>query len=143
MNIENKIKLNAFTNDDLKIFSYLCQDAILSHNEFFFDKDQELFIATFSRYCWEKENNNNNNDDDIINYRVISGLQIKHVKELSYNKLNSNMPFLNLLAISYKKKKITLNFSSSVDFVLECKKIEAYLEDIDIPWPTKLKPEHK
>mgnify|MGYP003689629979 CR=1 FL=1 len=141
MDVENKIKLNAFGKDDLKIFSYLCQDAILSKDEFYFDKDQELFIATFSRYCWEKEDivNINNN----INYRVISGLQIKNVQKVSYNKLNSNIPFLNLLAISYKKKKITLHFSSSVEFVIECKKIEVYLEDIDVPWPTKLKPEHE
>ena len=141
MNIENKIKLNAFCNDDLKIFSYLCQDAILSQDEFFFDKKQELFIATFSRYCWEKVEIINNPNK--INYRVISGLQIKHIKKVSYNSLNLDVPFLNLLAISYKKKKITLHFSSSVEFVLECNKIEAYLEDIDIPWPTKLKPEHK
>ena len=141
MNIENKIKLNAFSNNDLKIFSYLCQDAILSQDEFYFDKDQELFISTFSRYCWEKEELTNNTNN--INYRVISGLQIKHVKKASYIKLDSSVPFLNLLAISYKKKKITLHFSSSVEFILECEKIEAYLEDIDIPWPTKLKPEHK
>ena len=141
MDVENKIKLNAFGKDDLKIFSYLCQDAILSQDEFYFDKDQELFISTFSRYCWEKEELTNNTNN--INYRVISGLQIKHVKKASYIKLNSSVPFLNLLAISYKKKKITLHFSSSVEFVLECEKIEAYLEDIDIPWPTKLKPEHK
>ena len=141
MNIENKIKLNAFSNDDLKIFSYLCQDAILSQDEFFFDKDNELFITTFSRYCWEKGEITNGNNN--INYRVISGLQIKHVKKVFYKKLNSGIPFLNLLTISHKKNKITLQFSSSVEFVLECKKIEAYLEDIDIPWPTKLKPEHK
>ena len=141
MDVENKIKLNAFGNDDLKIFSYLCQDAILSQDEFYFDKDQELFIATFSRYCWEKEETTTVENN--INYRVISGLQIKHVKKASYIKLNSSVPFFNLLAISYKKKKITLHFSSSVEFVLECEKIEAYLEDIDIPWPTKLKPEHE
>ena len=141
MNYENKIKLNAFTNDDLKILSYLCQDAILSNEEFFYDKDQELFIATFSRYCWEKEKNINNESN--INYRVISGFQIKYVKKVSYKKLNSSIPFLNLLAISYKSKKIILHFSSSIEFVLECDKIEVYLEDIDIPWPTKLKPEHK
>ena len=98
MNYENKIKLNAFTNDDLKILSYLCQDAILSNEEFFFDKDQDLFIATFSRYCWEKEKNINT--ESKINYRVISGFQIKHVKKISYKKLNSSIPFLNLLAIS-------------------------------------------
>ena len=85
MNYENKIKLNAFTNDDLKILSYLCQDAILSNEEFFFDKDQDLFIATFSRYCWEKEKNINSESN--INYRVISGFQIKHVKKISYKKL--------------------------------------------------------
>ena len=79
MDVENKIKLNAFSNDDLKIFSYLCQDAILSQDEFYFDKDQELFIVTFSRYCWEKEELTNNTNN--INYRVISGLQIKHVKK--------------------------------------------------------------
>ena len=141
MNYENKIKLNAFTNDDLKILSYLCQDAILSSEEFFFDKDQDLFIATFSRFCWEKEKNINTESN--VNYRVISGIQIKHVKKISYKKLNSSIPFLNLLAISYKSKKITLHFSSSIEFVLECDKIEVYLEDIDIPWPTKLKPEHK
>ena len=141
MTIENKIKLNAFGDDDLKIFSYLCQDAILSQDEFFFDQEQQLFIATFSRYCWEKEKVTNTPNN--INYRVISGLQIKYVKKVSYNKLNYNIPFLNLLAISYKKKKIILHFSSDVEFVLECKKIEAYLEDIDIPWPTKFKPEHK
>jgi len=141
MNYKNKIKLNAFTNVDLKILSYLCQDAILSSEEFFFDKDQDLFIATFSRFCWEKEKNINTESN--VNYRVISGIQIKHVKKISYKKLNSSIPFLNLLAISYKSKKITLHFSSSIDFVLECDKIEVYLEDIDIPWPTKLKPEHK
>ena len=141
MDVENKIKLNAFSNDDLKIFSYLCQDAILSQDEFFFDKNEHSFVATFSRYCWEKEEITNNINK--INYRVISGLQIKHVKKVYYKKLNYGVPFLNLLTISHKKNKITLHFSSSVEFVLECEKIEAYLEDIDIPWPTKLKPEHE
>ena len=56
-----------------------------------------------------KDTNGNNN----INYRVISGLQIKHVKKVFYKKLNSGIPFLNLLTISYKKNKITLHFSSS------------------------------
>ena len=55
MDVENKIKLNAFGNDDLKIFSYLCQDAILSKDEFFYDNEKNMFVATLSRYCWEKD----------------------------------------------------------------------------------------
>jgi len=50
---------------------------------------------------------------------------------------------LNLLLISYKNKKITLHFSSSVKIILIIDKVFGVLEDIDIPWPTKLKPNHK
>ena len=139
MQVENEIRLTASNMKDLKVFSYLCQDAILSKDEFFFDEGKQIFIATLSRYCWEKEEINNN----CISYRVISGLQIKSVESISYNSLNSDIPFLNLLAISYKNKKITLHFSMSIEIILNCKKIDALLEDIDLPWPTKLKPEHQ
>ena len=138
MQVENEIRLTASNMKDLKVFSYLCQDAILSKDEFFFDEDKQIFIATLSRYCWEKEENNNS-----VSYRVISGLQIKSVESISYNSLNSDISFLNLLAISYKNKKITLHFSMSIEIILNCKKIDALLEDIDLPWPTKLKPEHQ
>ena len=139
MQVENEIRLTASKIKDLKVFSYLCQDAILSKDEFFFDKDKEIFIATLSRYCWEKEGKNNNSSS----YRVISGLQIKSVESIYYNSLNSDISFLNLLAISYKNKKITLHFSMSIEIILNCKKIDALLEDIDLPWPTKLKPDHQ
>ena len=139
MFVENGIRLTAFNIKDLKVFSYLCQDAILSKDEFFFDEGKQIFIATLSRYCWEKEGKNNNSSS----YRVISGLQIKSVESIYYNSLNSDISFLNLLAISYKNKKITLNFSMSIEIILNCKKIDALLEDIDLPWPTKLKPKHQ
>ena len=138
MQVENEIRLTASNMKDLKVFSYLCQDAILSKDEFFFDEGKQIFIATLSRYCWEKEERNNNS----VSYRVISGLQIKSVESISYNSLNSDIPFLNLLDISYKNKNITLHFSMSTEIILKCKKIDALLEDIDLPWPTKLKPEH-
>ena len=139
MQVENEIRLTASNMKDLKVFSYLCQDAILSKDEFFFDEGKQIFIATLSRYCWEKEGKNNNSSS----YRVISGLQIKSVESIYYNSLNSDISFLNLLAISYKNKKITLHFSMSIEIILNCKKIDALLEDIDLPWPTKLKPDHQ
>ena len=55
MSIENKIRLNALNNDDLKIFSFLCQDAIISKEEIFYDKTKNLFVATLTRYCWEQQ----------------------------------------------------------------------------------------
>ena len=139
MSIENKIRLNAFNNDDLKIFSFLCQDAIISKEEFFYDETKKIFVATLTRYCWEKQELNDKN----INYRVVSGLQIKNVDNVEYINFKSKMSFYNLLAITYEKAQIILNLSMSSKIKLDCKKINAVIEDIDIPWPTKLKPLHK
>ena len=139
MSIENKIRLNAFNNDDLKIFSFLCQDAIISKEEFFYYETKKMFVATLTRYCWEKQELNDKN----INYRVVTGLQIKNVDNVEYINFKSKMSFYNLLAITYEKAKIILNLSMSSKIKLDCKKINAIIEDIDIPWPTKLKPLHK
>jgi len=139
MSFENKIRLNAFNNDDLEIFSFLCQDAIISKEEIFYDKAKKMFVATLTRFCWEQQNLNNKN----INYRVITGLQIRNVKKVEYINFKLKIPFYNLLAITYEKENIILNLSMSSKIKLNCKKINAIIEDIDIPWPTKLKPLHK
>ena len=143
MTVENKIKLTAVSNEDIKIFSYLCQDAIISKDELLFDKKEKMFLATLSRYCWEKLEDNKLKEKD-VNYRVVSGLRITNVTDVNYINFSKalDMEFLNLLAISYKDKKITLHFSLSVEIVLILDNVFAVLEDIDIPWPTKLKPEH-
>jgi hypothetical protein len=143
MNVQKKIKLTALTCEDLKIFSYLCQDAIISKDELLFDKKENLFLATLSRYCWEKLEDNKIKEKD-VNYRVVSGLRITNVIDVNYINFSKvlEMEFLNLLAISYKDKKITLHFSLSLEIVLILNDVFAVLEDIDIPWPTRLKPEH-
>ena len=143
MTVENKIKLTAVSNEDIKIFSYLCQDAIISKDELLFDKKEKMFLATLSRYCWEKLEDNKLKEKN-VNYRVVSGLRITNVADVNYINFSKalEMEFLNLLAISYKDKKITLHFSLSVEIVLILDDVFAVLEDIDIPWPTKLKPEH-
>ena len=141
MTIDKKIKLLASTEYDLDIISHLCQDAILSKEEFFFDKEKKLFVATLSRYCWEKEGDRINKDDKVY-YRVVCGLQIKNVIAFNYKNYNNKCSFFNLLAITYKQNKIFLQFSKSMEIILNCKKISILIEDIDIPWPTKLKPYH-
>ena len=143
MTVENKIKLTAVSNEDIKIFSYLCQDAIISKDELLYDKKENMFLATLSRYCWEKLEDNKIKEKD-VNYRVVSGLRITNVTDINYINFSKvfEMEFLNLLAISYKDKKITLHFSLSVEIVLILDDVFAVLEDIDIPWPTRLKPEH-
>ena len=138
MSTEKKLQLNAFNKDDLKIFSFLCQDAIISKDEFFYDKTQKIFVVTLTRYCWEKQKSSNHR----INYRVVTGLQIQNVNNIQYINFKPKMTFYNLLAITCNKENINLNFSMSTKINLDCKNINATIEDIDIPWPTKLKPQH-
>ena len=139
MSIENKIQLNALNGNDLKIFSFLCQDAIISKEEIFYDKTQKMFVVTLTRYCWEQQALKDKN----ISYRVITGLLIKNVNNVEYINFNKKISFYNLLAITYEKANIFLNLSMSSKIKLNCKKINATIEDIDVPWPTKLKPLHK
>ena len=141
MTIDKKIKLVASTEDDLDIISYLCQDAIFSKEEFFFDKEKKLFVATLSRYCWEKDSTKSNKEDKVY-YRVVCGLQIKNVNVINYKNYDTKRSFLNLLAITHKENQILLHFSENIEIILKCKKISVLIEDIDIPWPTKLKPNH-
>ena len=139
MSTKNKIRLNALNNEDLKIFSFLCQDAIISREEIFYDKIKKMFVVTLTRYCWEQQELNDKN----ISYRVVTGLQIKNVNNVEYINFKSKISFYNLLAITYERGNIFLNLSMSSKIKLDCKKINAIIEDIDIPWPTKLKPLHK
>ena len=85
MSIENKIRLNALNNVDLKIFSFLCQDAIISKEEIFYDKTKKLFVATLTRYCWEQQELNDKN----INYRVVTGMQFNNVNNVEYISIKS------------------------------------------------------
>ena len=91
------------------------------------------------KFCERTSHNNNKN----INYRVVTGLQIKNVNNVEYINFKSKIKFYNLLTITYEKANIILNLSMSSKINLDCKKINATIEDIDIPWPTKLKPLHK
>ena len=99
MSIENKIRLNALNNDDLKIFSFLCQDAIISKEEIFYDKTKKMFVTTLTRYCWEQQKLNDKN----INYRVVTGLQIKNVCNVEFINFKSKVLFFNLLDFATNK----------------------------------------
>ena len=43
-----------------------------------------------------------------INYRVVTGLQIRNVNNIEYINFKSKIPFYNLLAITYEKENVIL-----------------------------------
>ena len=72
-----------------------------------------MFIATFSRFCWEYHSSEFKNSTF---YRVVSGFRILNVKDIIYENFEKmkNSEFLSLLSVYYKKNVITLHFSCNV-----------------------------
>ena len=137
-----KLKIKFLDKDEIKIFSTLCQDGIFSIDEIIYNKSDKILIATFSRFCWEFVEKKIKNKTF---YRVVSGLRICHVDDISYiniDKIDSSM-FINLLSVDYNENQIILNFSSDLTIKLQVEKIKIFLDDLDMPWPTVKKPMHK
>ena len=137
-----KLKLKFLNKDEIKIFSTLCQDGIFSIDEIIYNKSEQILISTFSRFCWEFVGKK---IKDETFYRVVSGIRICNVNKITYtnkDKINSSK-FINLLSVDNDKNEITLNFSLDVTIKLFIEKIEIYLDDLDMPWPTGKKPMHK
>ena len=137
-----KLKLKFLDKDEVKIFSTLCQDGIFSIDEIIYNKRDKIFIATFSRFCWEFVEKKIKNKTF---YRVVSGLRILNVNKMNYKNKDKikTSKFMNLLSVEYHKNEITLKFSSDVTIKLLIEKIEIYLDDLDMPWPTGKKPIHQ
>ena len=137
-----KLKIKFLDKDEIKIFSTLCQDGIFSIDEIIYNKSDKILIATFSRFCWELLEKK---IKDKTFYRVVSGFRIYNVNKINYtnkDKINSSK-FINLLSVDNDKNEIIFTFSSDVTIKLFVKKIEIYLDDLDMPWPTGKKPMHK
>ena len=137
-----KLKLKFLDKDEINIFSTLCQDGIFSIEEIIFNQTDKILLATFSRFCWEIVEKKNKNASF---YRVVSGIRICNVHKINYvNKDNiDTSKFINLLSVDYNENEIKLNFSSDVTIKLLVEKIEIFLDDLDMPWPTGKKPMHK
>ena len=137
-----KLKLKFLEKDEIKIFSTLCQDGIFSVDEIIYNKSDKVLIATFSRFCWEFVEKK---IKDKTFYRVVSGIRICSVNKINYvnkDKIGSSK-FINLLSVNNAGNEIMLNFSSDITIKLLVEKIEIYLDDLDMPWPTGKKPMHK
>ena len=137
-----KLKLKFLDKDEIKIFSTLCQDGIFSVDEIIYNNSDKILIATFSRFCWEFVGKK---IKDKTFYRVVSGIKICNVNKINFiNKDKiSSLKFINLLSVDFRKNEIILNFSTDITIKLFIEKIEIYLDDLDMPWPTGKKPMHK
>ena len=139
------LKLNATSQDDLRVISAHLQDSITQVKNIAHLKKNRIFIIQFNRFMWEDV------EKGIFrkNRRVQSILKFENVIEVYSKNLNQRNKdrFLDFLAIetnflSDKTYEIKLNFAGNILIKINAEVIECYLEDIGEPWETKNKPKH-
>ena len=139
------LKLNATTDEDLKVISAHLQDSITQPAYIVHLKKNRICLIQFNRFMWEDV------EKGVFrrNKRVISVLKFENVINVyskNFNQKNKDR-FLDFLAIeskflSDKNYEIKLNFAGNILIKLRAEVIECFLEDISDPWETKNKPKH-
>jgi len=139
------LKLNATTDEDLKIISAHLQDSITQPANIVHLKKNRICLIQFNRFMWEDV------EKGVFrkNKRILSILKFENVLSVYSKNLNQKKKdhFLDFLAIeskflSDKNYEIKLNFAGNILIKLNAEVIECFLEDISDPWETKNKPKH-
>ena len=142
--MDNKnLKLNATSDEDLRVISAHLQDSITQVKNIVHLKKNRIFLIQFNRFMWEDV------EKGVFrkNKRVQSILRFENVMEVYSKNINQRNKdrFLDFLAIettllSDKSYQVKLNFAGDILIKINIEVIECYLEDQGEPWITKNKP---
>ena len=140
------LKLNAISEEDLRVVSAHLQDSIAQVKNIAHLKKNRIFLIQFNRFMWEDVERGvfrkNKRVQSILRFQNIMGVFSKNLNQKKKDR------FLDFLAIetqilSDKSYEIKLNFAGGILIKLNAEVIECFLEDSGEPWVTKNKPKHK
>ena len=139
----NNLKLNAASEEDLKVLSAHLQDSITQVKNIVHLKKNRMLLIQFNRFMWEDI------EKGVFrkSKRIQSILKFENIIKVQSKNLNQKKKdrFLDFLAIetkflSDKSYEIKLNFASDILIRIKAEVIECFLEDLGDPWETKNKP---
>ena len=144
--MKNKnLKLNATSDEDLRVISAHLQDSIVQVKNIVHLNKNRILLIQFNRFMWEDV------EKGVFrkNIRIQSILKVDNVVGVYSKNLNqkNKVRFLDFLAIetkllSDKSYEIKLNFAGGILIKVNTEVIECFLEDLGEPWETKNKPKH-
>ena len=142
---DKNLKLNATSDEDLRVISAHLQDSIVQVKNIVHLKKNRILLIQFNRFMWEDV------ERGVFrkNKRILSILKLDNVAGVYSKNLNQKNQerFLDFLAIetkllSDKSYEIKLNFAGGILIKINVEVIECFLEDLGEPWETKNKPKH-
>ena len=139
------LKLNATTDEDLKVISAHLQDGITQPGNIVHLNKNRILLIQFNRFMWEDV------EKGVFrkNKRILSILKFENVLSVCSKNLNQKKKdhFLDFLAIeskllSDKSYEIILHFAGDRLIKVNSEVIDCFLDDQGEPWETKNKPKH-
>ena len=138
------LKLMAFDEEDLKVISSCCQDAVLKVSDLDFQPGEKKFVLTLNRFAWENEEASQKGE------RRKSVLHFEHVGNVKLSGIDRNNQdqVLSLLAILFEENEspsgtVELVFSGDWAIRLNVECIEAQLSDVAGAWEAQSRPKHE
>ena len=142
---KESLKLNATSEEDLRVISAHLQDSITQVKNIAHLKKNRIFLIQFNRFMWEDV------EKGVFrkNRRIQSIFKLENVLSVYSKNLNQKKKnrFLDFLAIESKQLldksyEITLHFVGDILIKVNAEVIDCFLDDQGESWKTKNKPKN-
>ena len=152
LNEQNYIKINlaAQNEEDLLIFSTLCQDSLIKISNIKWAKKSKRFYILLTRLCWELNDLSKQKDtllkriNSILIFDNVLSVKSKGIRQSRSDMITSLLTFdYNFLC--FEKQSIDLIFSGDAQITIDIECIEAFLKDVSEPFEStsSKRPDHQ
>lgn len=141
----SELKLVAFDEEDLKVISAYCQDAVLKIGDVSYDAGRRRLVIAMNRFVWEKKTGffkrNYERRRAVLHFEGVTTLKTNGIDRVRGGDV------LELLALRFEagdppSGTIELVFAGQAAIRLDVEYIEARLADLGAAWETGVRPQH-
>lgn len=138
------LKLRAVDAEDFAVLGACLQDALVPVQDMRFLGEENRFVMVANRFCWEKLAA----EEGAGSYeRVHCAITFEHVLSVEAKGFTPGAAadrgrLLEVLTIQAEGDVLTLVFSGGAAVRLRVERVEAFVQDMDEPWPTMWRPHH-
>lgn len=140
------LKLQALDQEDLRVLSAQCQDAVLHTTEFAYQPARRRFAFSCSRFDWATPGSPAAAKPFLRRRAVVRFEHVARARFTGFDRAAGD-GVLALLAIEFEPAEapagvVCLKFAAGAEVRLDVDCIEAELKDLDAAWTTAVKPVH-
>ena len=134
-----KISLAAQNEQDLLIFSTLCQDSIIKISNIKWAKKSKRLYVLLTRLCWELDHFSKKKDtflkrvNSILIFDNVLSVKSKGILQSKSNMITSLLTF-DYNFLRFEKQSIDLIFSGDAQITIDIECLEAFLKDVSEPF---------